>query len=100
MDGAGACRIFLHIAVPIAGKGIISAVILGFLEYWNIVEQPVVFLKDKYLWPLSVYLPNVEEGNIGRAFTFALFSCIPSLLIFYIGKDILADGISIGSAED
>lgn len=100
MDGAGACRIFLYIAVPIARKGIISAVILGFLEYWNIVEQPVVFLKDKYLWPLSVYLPNVEEGNIGRAFTFALFSCIPSVLIFYIGKDILADGISLGSAED
>lgn len=100
IDGAGKLRIFFSMAIPIAKKGIISAVILGFLEYWNIVEQPVVFLKDKYLWPLSVYLPDIAEGKIGRAFTFALFSCIPSIIIFYMGKDTLADGISIGSAED
>ncbi|MGN0154144.1 MAG: carbohydrate ABC transporter permease [Lachnospiraceae bacterium] len=100
MDGAGRLCIFFHIAVPMAEKGIASAVILGFLEYWNIVEQPVVFLKDKALWPLSVYLPDIAEGSIGRAFTFALFSCIPPLVVFYMGKDILADGISVGSAED
>lgn len=100
IDGAGKIHIFLNMAIPIAKKGIISAVILGFLEYWNIVEQPVVFIKDKYLWPLSVYLPDIAEGRIGRAFTFALFSCIPSIIIFYMGKNILADGISIGSVDD
>lgn len=100
MDGAGSLCIFLRIAVPVAKKGIVAAVILGFLEYWNIVEQPVVFLKDKALWPLSVYLPDIAQGSIGRTFTFALFSCIPPLVVFYMGKDILADGISIGSAED
>ena len=100
LDGAGSFRIFIYMAVPIAKRGIIAAVILGFLEYWNVVEQPVVFLKDKYLWPLSVYLPNVTEGSAGRAFTFALFSCVPSLIVFYVGRVILAEGISIGSAED
>lgn len=100
IDGAGKIHIFFNMAIPIAKKGIISAVILGFLEYWNIVEQPVVFIKDKYLWPLSVYLPDIAEGRIGRAFTFALFSCIPSIIMFYMGKNTLADGISIGSVDD
>lgn len=100
LDGAGRFKIFIYMAVPIAKRGIIAAMILGFLEYWNVVEQPVVFLKDKYLWPLSVYLPNVTVGSAGRAFTFALFSCIPSFIVFYVGRGILADGISIGSAED
>jgi multiple sugar transport system permease protein len=100
LDGAGRFKIFIYMAVPIAKRGIIAAMILGFLEYWNVVEQPVVFLKDKYLWPLSVYLPNVAVGSAGRAFTFALFSCIPSFIVFYVGRGILADGISIGSAED
>ncbi len=100
LDGAGRFKIFIYMAVPIAKRGIIAAMILGFLEYWNVVEQPVVFLKDKYLWPLSVYLPNVAVGSAGRAFTFALFSCIPSFIVFYVGREILADGISIGSAED
>ena len=58
-----------------------------------------IFLKDKSLLPLSVYLPDVTEGCAGKTFAFALFSCIPSLIIFYIGKDILAEGISIGSAD-
>ena len=100
LDGAGGFRIFAHMAVPIARKGILSAAILGFLEYWNIVEQPVVFLRDKSLWPLSVYLPEVSAGGAGRAFAFALFSCIPSLIVFYIGRDVLAEGISIGSSDD
>lgn len=100
LDGAGGFMIFVHMAVPIAKKGILSAVILGFLEYWNIVEQPVVFLRDRSLWPLSVYLPEVSAGGAGRAFAFALFSCIPSLIVFYIGRDVLAEGISIGSADD
>ncbi|CCY54108.1 aBC-type sugar transport system permease component [Coprococcus sp. CAG:782] len=100
LDGAGDFRIFAHMAVPIARKGILSAAILGFLEYWNIVEQPVVFLRDKSLWPLSVYLPEVSAGGAGRAFAFALFSCIPSLIVFYIGRDVLAEGISIGSSDD
>ena len=100
LDGAGGFRIFAHMAVPIARKGILSAAILGFLEYWNIVEQPVVFLRDRSLWPLSVYLPEVSAGGAGRAFAFALFSCIPSLIVFYIGRDVLAEGISIGSADD
>lgn len=100
LDGAGGFRIFAYMAVPIARKGILSAAILGFLEYWNIVEQPVVFLRDKSLWPLSVYLPEVSAGGAGRAFAFALFSCIPSLIVFYIGRDVLAEGISIGSSDD
>lgn len=99
LDGAGGFMIFAHMAVPIAKKGILSAAILGFLEYWNIVEQPVVFLRDRSLWPLSVYLPEVSAGGAGRAFAFALFSCIPSLIVFYIGRDVLAEGISIGSAD-
>ena len=100
LDGAGGFMIFAHMAVPIAKKGILSAAILGFLEYWNIVEQPVVFLRDRSLWPLSVYLPEVSAGGAGRAFAFALFSYIPSLIVFYIGRDVLAEGISIGSADD
>lgn len=100
LDGAGGFMIFAHMAVPIAKKGILSAAILGFLEYWNIVEQPVVFLRDRSLWPLSVYLPEVSAGGAGRAFAFALFSCIPSIIVFYIGRDVLAEGISIGSADD
>lgn len=100
IDGAGRLVTYAFIAVPIAKNGIVSAVLLTFFEYWNMVEQPVVFLKDKLLWPMSVYIPSFESDNLGRTFAFAAFSCIPLIVMFMVGKDILLDGISIGASED
>ena len=41
LDGAGPLRIFWHIGLPLGAPGILSAVVLGFLEYWNALEQPL-----------------------------------------------------------
>ncbi|MDE6432950.1 MAG: carbohydrate ABC transporter permease [Lachnospiraceae bacterium] len=100
LDGAGKMRIFLSMAIPIGAKGILAAMILGFLEYWNMVEQPVVFLEDMKKWPLSVYLPEFEADMIGRAFTFSMFSIIPALVVFALGRNILADGIAISGGDE
>ena len=55
IDGAGPLRTFFHIGVPLGVPGILSAAVLGFLEAWNAIEQPMTFLKTKALWPLSLY---------------------------------------------
>lgn len=95
LDGAGKLRIYISLAMPIGAKGILAAMILGFLEYWNMVEQPVVFLKDMQKWPLSVYLPDFTADTAGRAFAFSMFSIVPALIVFALGRNILAEGISI-----
>lgn len=46
IDGAGEWRIFRKIGLPLASNGILSAVVLGFLEYWSLIEQPLAFLED------------------------------------------------------
>lgn len=38
LDGAGPWQIFLYLGLPLGAPGILSAVILGFLEYWNALE--------------------------------------------------------------
>ncbi len=48
--------------------GIMTALLLDFFEYWNALEQPLTFLKNKQLWPLSLYLPNVTADNASLAF--------------------------------
>ena len=57
VDGATEMFIFFKIGLPLGKSGILSALVLGFLEYWNMMEQPMAFLDDKSLWPLSLYLP-------------------------------------------
>ena len=59
IDGAGEWKIFLHLGLPLGSGGICSAMVLGFLECWNLIEQPLTFLKNKELWPLSLYLPDI-----------------------------------------
>ncbi len=43
----GRCALFFHIGVPLGVPGILSAAVLGFLEAWNAIEQPMTFQDKK-----------------------------------------------------
>ena len=93
LDGAGELRLFFIVAIPLGSPGVISAIVLGFLEYWNLIEQPMVFLKTKELWPLSLYLPNIELEQAGFAFAASVVALAPAVLVFLSGQDYLEQGI-------
>ena len=93
LDGAGELLIFIRIGIPLGSAGIISALVLGFLEYWNLIEQPMAFLKTKELWPLSLYLPNIELEQAGFAFAASVVALAPAVLVFLSGQDYLEQGI-------
>lgn len=93
IDGAGELRIFFSIGIPLGASGIISAVVLGFLEGWNMIEQPITFLRDKSLWPLSLYLPNIAAEKLGVAMVASVITMTPALLIFLYGQKYLEQGI-------
>ena len=100
IDGASEVRIFLTIGVPLGLPGIISAIVLTFLEYWNLIEQPLTFLKTKSLWPLSLYLPNIEIDKANIAFAVSVIAMVPSLLVFWYGQDYLEQGIMVGAVKE
>lgn len=93
MDGAGEMRIFAMVGLPLAQGGILAAMVLGFLEYWNMMEEPLAFLKDKALWPLSLYLPQISMEQAGFSCAASVITLCVSLFIFAIFKDSLEQGI-------
>lgn len=93
IDGAGEISIFIYIGIPLGASGIISAFILGFLEAWNAIEQPMTFLKDKSLWPLSLYLPDIAIEKLGEAMVASVIAMLPALLVFLSGQNYLEQGI-------
>ncbi len=93
IDGAGEISIFLYIGIPMGSSGIISAVVLGFLESWNAIEQPLTFLQDKSRWPLSLFLPEIAVEKLGVAMAASLVILTPALLIFLYGQKYLEQGI-------
>lgn len=93
IDGAGELQIFCRIGLPLAQEGILSAMVLGFLEYWNMMEEPLAFLKDKALWPLSLYLPEIGADQAGLSCAACVVTLAVSLLVFGCFKDSLEQGI-------
>ncbi len=100
IDGANDFQIFISIAIPMGRSGIISILILGFLEYWNLIEQPLAFLKDSDLFPLSLYISKISYENIGIATVSAFIMLLPSLLVFLYGQTYLEDGIKASGMKE
>jgi len=100
IDGAGAIQIFVYFGLPLGSAGIVSAMVLNFLEYWNLIEQPLAFLKNKELWPLSLYLPNISLDNAGTAFTASVVMLIPAVFVFLSGQDYLEQGIVASAVKE
>ena len=94
VDGAGEWRIFATITTPLIKGTIASVVILVFIDYWNMVEQPLILLSDSEKHPLSVFLSQINSGETGLAFAVATIYMIPGILIFLYGEDYLVEGIS------
>lgn len=94
IDGAGEWQIYRKICMPLCRGAICSAAILVFIDYWNMVEQPLILLSDGEKHPLSVFLSKINSGEIGLAFAVATIYMVPSLLIFLYGEEYLVDGIT------
>ena len=94
LDGSSEWQIFRDICLPQCRSALYSIAILVFIDYWNMVEQPLTLLPDAAKQPLSVYLSEINAGEVGIAFAVATVYMIPCLLLFLHGEDYLVEGIA------
>lgn len=93
IDGANEWQVLRHIGLPLGKQGILACLVLSFLDYWNMVEQPLSFLKDKSKFPLSLYLPMMDLSNAEMMLAASVVTLIPAVFVFIIGQDYLEQGI-------
>jgi len=98
LDGAGELSIFFRIFLPLCRSVLYSVAILVFIDYWNMVEQPLILLKDEELYPLSVFLSKINQGDTGVALAIAVIYMVPPVLLFLYSEDYLIDGISYSAS--
>lgn len=94
LDGANEWQIFTKICLPQCRAALYSIAILVFIDYWNMVEQPLIMLPDEQKQPLSVYLATINAGEVGLAFAIATIYMIPTVLLFLHGEEYLVEGIA------
>jgi len=94
LDGANEFQIFSKVCIPQCRSALYSIAILVFIDYWNMVELPIILLADADSQPLSVYLSRINMGEAGVAFAVAVVYMIPPLLLFLHGEEALVEGIT------
>ena len=94
LDGCNEWQIFTRVCLPQCRSALYSIAILVFIDYWNMVELPIVLLEDAAQQPLSVYLSTINAGEIGIAFAIAVIYMVPGLLMFLYGEEFLVEGIA------
>jgi len=98
MDGAGYIRILTRIVVPLMKAAIAALALLVFIDYWNVVDQAIVFITDTNRWPLSVYL-SLLAGNLNIVFAASVFYMLPALLVFLHGQEYLVEGMKMSGLK-
>ena len=99
IDGAGHFYIFLHIVMPQMKSGLAALTMLTFIEYWNLVDQAVVFIKDYYNEPLSVYLSRIASGSTGLIFAASCVYLFFPLWFLIMGQKDLEIGIELSGVK-
>lgn len=94
LDGANEWVLFARICVPLSKSTIVATGMLVFIEYWNMVEQPLILLEDVDKYPLSVYLSQINTSEISLAFAVAVIYMIPTILVALYGEEYLVEGIA------
>jgi len=94
LDGANEWQIFTRVCLPQCRSALYSIAILVFIDYWNMVELPIILLDSAETQPLSVFLATINAGEAGIAFAIAVIYMIPPLLLFLHGEEALVEGIT------
>lgn len=89
-------RVMLTGVVPQIRVCIFAVVLFVFADCWNMVEQPMLFLKDDSLKTLSVFITNAQEYTGEVLFPAAVIFLIPVLILYLFFNENLEKGLTLG----
>ena len=67
LESGSLMRYFLRVLLPEIKWMIVISMLLNFILTWNMVDQALIFLEDRQLWPLSLGLLELGIGQITPA---------------------------------
>ncbi|WP_238177713.1 carbohydrate ABC transporter permease [Paenibacillus contaminans] len=99
LDGAGHFTIFAKIVMPLVKPGAAALMVLLFVDYWNMVEQPLIFLQDAVEQPLSLYLAQISKEARGVVFAASVLFMSPMVVLFLYAQTHFVEGIQLSGIK-
>jgi multiple sugar transport system permease protein len=106
MDGAREFQVFHRIAFPVLLPGMVTLVLISFINTWNNYFLPLVLIGSTSKYPLTVGLSNwlssiATPGNnqalYPQVILGSLVSVLPMLILFPFLQKFIARGLTIGA---
>lgn len=96
LETSSVVRIMLTAVIPQIRVCILAVVLFVFADCWNMVEQPMLFLKNDDLKTLSVFIANSEQFSGEVLFPAAVIFLIPVLILYLFFSENLEKGLTLG----
>lgn len=89
-------RVLITAVIPQLRVCIFAVTLFVFADCWNMVEQPMLFLKDDRLKTLSVFIANAQGYSGAVLFPSAVIFMLPVLILYLFFNDDLEKGLTLG----
>lgn len=99
LDGCNAVDILVRVAMPMNVSGMVCVFLLSFLDAWNMVEQPIAYLKDVNRYPIYVALVYVAPTNTAIQLACCVLVIFPCLFLFTFFNQELVSGITLAEEK-
>ena len=97
IDGAAPFPLFVRVFAPLARGAVLTLLILAFMNNWNDLLRPVLYIHDRALWTSTLALTQFQsqyssEWNL--LLTGAVVSTAPLLLLYAFLQRYIIEGVS------
>lgn len=99
LDGCGLLSMLIRIVLPMNTSGLVCVTLLSFLDGWNMVEQPIAYLKDFLRYPISVALAYVPPADPTLQLVCCILVVLPPLFLFTYFNRELVEGIVLAEVK-
>lgn len=89
-------RIMLVSVVPQLRVCIFAVALFVFADCWNMLEQPMLFLKDVSIQTVPVFISNAADYTGSVMYPAAVIFMVPVLLIYLFFSENLEKGLTFG----
>lgn len=99
LDGGNPLQVLLKIVLPSCTGGMACTFLLSFLDGWNMVEQPITYLRDFQDYPIAVALATVPPAEPTVLLCCCVLVALPTLFLFAYFNRELAESIDVGGEK-
>lgn len=99
IDGCTLPSLLMKVVLPMSRNALICVFLLSFLDAWNMVEQPITYLKEFSDYPIAVALASVPPGDPSVLLTACVLVTLPPLFLFAFFNRELTEGIALGGEK-